>query len=119
RILAPTDFAPRILNRTDHSVLQGNYHRNHDGIALALDILMSPPGETEALLSEGGIDYIVLCEADGENKLLAERAPGGLAARLTSEHMPDYLVPADEKASPRLYRVRAEPESLSEDDELS
>ena len=119
RILAPTDFAPRILNRTDHSVLQGNYHRNHDGIALALDILMSPPGETEALLSEGGIDYIVLCEADGENKLLAERAPGGLAARLTSEHMPEYLVPVDEKASPRLYRVRAEPESSSEDDELS
>lgn len=114
RILAPTNMGPRILNRTHHNVLQGNYHRNHEGIARSLSILMSPPGESRALLTESGIQYVIQCETDPEIKLLTGRAPDGLAVRLHAGEVPSYLSPVDDGDTPRIFRVLENPETTSD-----
>jgi hypothetical protein len=109
RVLASADFGPILLNKTRHSVLQGNYHRNHEGISRAIDLLLSGEGESRELLVVNGIDYVVTCPADAETLLLSAHDPEGLAARLRQEEVPDYLVPVpmrgDMDLPSRIFRV--------------
>ena len=118
RVLASADFGPILLNTTRHSVLQGNYHRNHEGISRAIDLLLSGEGESRELLAVNGIDYVVTCPADAETLLLSAHDPGGLAARLRQDEVPDYLVPVpmrgDMDLPSRIFRVV--PKDSPEDD---
>jgi hypothetical protein len=123
RVLAPADFGPKILNRTDHNVLQGNYHRNQDGISQAIELLLSHAGETRAKLSRSRIDYIVTCPADAETKLMTTHDQDGFAARLKRQEIPDFLdnIPLDTgaKTPARLYRVLGDGAVDQKDEDLS
>ncbi|WP_290483522.1 hypothetical protein [Hyphomonas sp. UBA3601] len=123
RVLAPADFGPNILNRTDHNVLQGNYHRNQDGISQAIELLLSHAGETRAKLSRSRIDYIVTCPADAETKLMTTHDQDGFAARLKRQEIPDFLenIPLDTgaKTPARLYRVLGDGAVDQKDEDLS
>lgn len=123
RVLASADFSPAILQRTRHSVLQGNYHRNQEGISQAINLFLSDADQTGDDLVARGIDYVITCPADTETQLLSAHDPDGFAARLKRGEIPDFLelVPLDSGARTpaRLYRVRSEGVASEEDEDLS
>jgi hypothetical protein len=123
RILASADFGPMVLNRTGHSVLQGNYHRNHEGISQAIGLWLSDVGETRSRLAGAGIDYVVTCRVDAETTLMSAHDPDGFAARLKRGDVPDFLesIPIEpgSKTPSRLYRVRGDSRSDEKDEDLS
>ncbi|MAN44870.1 MAG: hypothetical protein CMF04_01510 [Hyphomonas sp.] len=91
RILAPADFGPMLLLKTRDSVLYGNYHRNAAGIEQAIQLILSRPGESQALLNAAGIDYIIACPSDPETRFMTQQDSEGLMARLNRAEVPSYL----------------------------
>ena len=123
RILASADVGPIILNQTGHSVLQGNYHRNQEGIRQAIGLWLSEPGDTQSLLAASGIDYVMTCPADAETKLMSRHDPEGFAARLKRNEIPDFLenIPfeSDAESPARLYRIRRGDDTNQKDEDVS
>ena len=123
RILASADFGPMILNQTGHSILQGNYHRNQEGIQQAIDLWLSEAGETQSLLTASGSDYVMTCPADAETRLMSAHDPEGFAARLKRNEIPDFLenIPFESEArSPaKLYRIRRDDDIHQKDEDVS
>ena len=123
RILASADFGPMILNQTGHSILQGNYHRNQEGIQQAIDLWLSEAGETQSLLTASGSDYVMTCPADAETRLMSAHDPEGFAARLKRNEIPDFLenIPFESEArSPaKLYRIRRDGDIHQKDEDVS
>ncbi len=91
RILSSADFTPYILKETRHSALHGNYHRNVTGIEQSLNIFLTPPDEAQVLLVSAGVDYVLICPADPEIRVLSAESPEGLAAELAAGSVPAYL----------------------------
>ena len=123
RILASADFGPMILNQTGHSILQGNYHRNQDGIRQAIGLWLSEAGDTQSLLAASGIDYVMTCPADAETRLLSGHDPEGFAARLKRNEIPDFLenIPfeSEAKSPAKLYRIRRDDDIHQKDEDVS
>ncbi len=94
RVMAPIDLGPAILRDTDHAVFAAPYHRNNDGNAAMLELMLAPAPIARHLLADRRVDYVVTCSAAPELDLV-KLAPDGLAARLGRGETPDFLEPLD------------------------
>ena len=107
RVMAPLDLGPAILAETGHDVFAGPYHRNNDGNAALIKLMLAPPAEAKKILSNRKVDYVVTCAAAPDRNIV-KLAPDGLEARLARGETPDFLErlrldPADKIA---VWRVR-------------
>ncbi len=110
RVLASANLGPDILNRTKHSVLYGNYHRNTLGIEATLQTLLSPSAEAEARLQTAGVDYVVFRPNDPEARQLAAASPDGFIAQLIKGTRFEWLkdaAPIQGEAGSIIFRVEA------------
>jgi len=96
RVMAPIDLGPAILLETDHAVFAAPYHRNNDGNAAMLKLMLAPLPTARQMLAERGVDYVVTCSAAPDLDLV-RLAPDGLAARLRRGETPEFLEPLDLK----------------------
>jgi hypothetical protein len=92
RVMAPVDLGPAMLAETNHDVFAGPYHRNNDGIAALIKLMLSPLPAAKQILSDRHVDYLVTCSAD-PNQNFIKSAPDGLEARLGRGETPDFLEP--------------------------
>jgi hypothetical protein len=92
RVMAPVDLGPAILAETNHDVFAGPYHRNNDGIAAQIKLMLSPLPAAKQILSDRHVDYLVTCSAD-PNQNFIKSAPDGLEARLGRGETPEFLEP--------------------------
>ena len=96
RVMAPIDLGPAILLETDHAVFAAPYHRNNDGNAAMLKLMLAPLPAARQMLADRRVDYVVTCSAAPDQDLV-RLAPDGLAARLGRGETPDFLEPLDLK----------------------
>jgi hypothetical protein len=96
RVMAPIDLGPAILLETDHAVFAAPYHRNNDGNAAMLKLMLAPLPTARQMLAERGVDYVVTCSAAPDLDLV-RLAPDGLAARHGRGETPEFLEPLDLK----------------------
>jgi len=107
-VLAMANAGPDIIDKTHHRAINGNYHRNVEGIKLSIDIFTSLPEKSGELLKENKIDYLHLCRTTRETTQLVDHSPEGLIAHLNAGNIPDYLAPIGldlEEGSVTLYKV--------------
>jgi hypothetical protein len=90
RVMAPLDLGPAILAETDHTVFAGPYHRNNDGNAALIKLLLAPLPEARQILADRKVDYLVTCAA-GPDQNVIKLAPDGLEAHLARGEAPDFL----------------------------
>ena len=90
RVMAPVDLGPAILAETNHDVFAGPYHRNNDGIAALIRLMLAPLPAAKQILSDRHVDYLVTCSA-GPDLNIIKLAPDGLEARLSRGETPDFL----------------------------
>lgn len=90
-IAGPIDAGSHLLAFTPHSVLAAPYHRDNDGNRTLLEAMLAPPEEARAILAAHHVTYVMICAGLGETKVLAARAPQGLAAALNNNHVPAWL----------------------------
>jgi hypothetical protein len=90
RVMAPVDLGPAILAETNHDVFAGPYHRNNDGIAALIRLMLAPLPEAQRILSDRHVDYVVTCAAAPDANII-KLAPEGLEARLSRGEVPDFL----------------------------
>lgn len=107
RVMAPLDLGPAILAETSHEVFAGPYHRNNDGNAALIKLMLAPLPVAQQILSQRRVDYVVTCAALSDQNI-NKLAPDGLEARLARDDVPDFLErlkldPADKIA---VWRVR-------------
>ncbi|MGH1420346.1 MAG: hypothetical protein ACRBEQ_00885 [Hyphomonas sp.] len=108
RVLATPDIAPHLLQYTSHSVLTGNYHRNKDGIEAAIYIALSESAESEELLVDAGVNYVLFCPTVSNTKRLILETPDGLYARLAEKEAQPFLTleaSAEDGETWSIYRV--------------
>jgi len=91
-ILANSDMAGFILEKTNHRVVSGNYHRNWKGISAEIKIAVSDPAESGELLVEHDIDYLYHCANAVGTSAYTRHNENGLTAKLSEGDIPDYLV---------------------------
>jgi hypothetical protein len=94
RVMAPLDLGPAILAETDHDVFAGPYHRNNDGNAAFIKLILAPLPTAQQILSDRRVDYLVTCSA-GPDRNVIKLAPDGLEARLSRGQTPEFLEPID------------------------
>jgi hypothetical protein len=94
RVMAPIDLGPAILLETNHAVFAAPYHRNNDGNAAMLKLMLAPVPMARQMLADRRVDYVVMCSA-GPDQDLVKLAPEGLAARLGRGQTADFLEPLD------------------------
>jgi hypothetical protein len=92
RVMAPVDLGPAILAETGHEVFAAPYHRNNDGIAALLKLMLAPLPTARQILSDRHVDYVVTCSATPDLNIV-KLAPDGLEARLAAGETPDFLEP--------------------------
>ena len=90
RVMAPGDLGPAILAETEHDVFAGPYHRNNDGIAILIKLMLAPPPAAQQILRDRHVDYVVTCAAAPDANII-KLAPDGLEARLARGETPDFL----------------------------
>ncbi|MEM8920268.1 MAG: hypothetical protein AAGB25_02805, partial [Pseudomonadota bacterium] len=112
RVLASPDDTPFLLRETDHSALDGNYHRNAKGIEAALTIFTASPETALASLHAARVDYVFVCMATASTKV-PSYSPDGLLAELIARRPPAYLIPvyADDIQA-KVYRVQSADEDV-------
>jgi len=108
RVMAPLDLGPAILAATDHEVFAGPYHRNNDGNAALIKLMLAPPPTAREILSDRRVDYVVTCSATPDQNII-RLAPEGLEARLSRGETPGFLErldlnPADKISIWRVHR---------------
>ncbi|MCW5703251.1 MAG: hypothetical protein KIT82_11765 [Bradyrhizobium sp.] len=94
RVMAPLDLGPAILAETGHDVFAGPYHRNNDGNAALIRLMLATPSEAKQILSDRRVDYVVTCSAAPDRNIV-KLSPEGLEARLGRGETPDFLEPID------------------------
>ncbi|HMN73823.1 MAG TPA: hypothetical protein PKA55_18330 [Rhodoblastus sp.] len=105
-VLAPIDEGSHLLAFTHHSVVAAPYHRNNAGNRLSIDVFMASPEEARKLAVASGADYLVACPLMQRTRIMAQRAPEGLAAALIAGRVPDWLEPMAIDAKPNaIYRI--------------
>ena len=108
-ILAPIDAGAHLLAFTPHSVLGAPYHRNNDGNRLVLDAMLAAPDAAREMVARSGATYVAICAGEDQARVMAARAPDGLAAALLAGRIPDWLAPVSLPSPQTLFRVRATP----------
>jgi hypothetical protein len=94
RVMAPIDLGPAILAETNDEVFAAPYHRNNDGNAAFLNMMLAPLPAARQTLLERRADYLVTCSGAPDANMV-KLAPDGLAARLGRGETPDFLEPLD------------------------
>jgi hypothetical protein len=94
RVMAPLDLGPAILAETSHDVFAGPYHRNNDGDAALIKLMLAPLPTARQILSDRRVDYVVTCSAAPDANII-KLAPEGLEARLSRGETPEFLEPID------------------------
>jgi hypothetical protein len=94
RVMAPLDLGPAILAETTHEVFAGPYHRNNDGNAALIKLMLAPLPTAQKILSDRRVDYVVTCAAAPDANIV-RLAPDGLEARLGRGETPDFLEPIE------------------------
>ena len=56
--MAPLDLGPAILAETSHDVFAGPYHRNNDGNAALIKLMLAPLPAAKQILSDRHVDYV-------------------------------------------------------------
>jgi len=107
RVMAPVDLGPAILAETNHDVFAGPYHRNNDGNAALIRLMLAPLPTAKQILSDRHVDYLVTCSA-GPDQRIIKLAPEGLEARLARSETPDFLelLHLDPASKISVWRVR-------------
>jgi hypothetical protein len=107
RVMAPVDLGPAILAETGHDVFAGPYHRNNDGNAALIRLMLAPLPTARQILSDRHVDYVVTCSATPDRNII-KLAPDGLEARLARGETPDFLEPLhlDPTGKISVWRVR-------------
>jgi hypothetical protein len=107
RVMAPLDLGPAILAETTHDVFAGPYHRNNDGSAALIKLMLAPLPAAQQILSDRRVDYLVTCAATPDLNII-KLAPDGLEARLARGETPDFLEPLhlDPNDKISIWRVR-------------
>ena len=90
RVMAPLDLGPAILAETDHEVFAGPYHRNNDGDAALIKLMLAPLPEAKQILSDRKVDYVVTCATVPDLNII-KLAPDGLEAHLARGDAPGFL----------------------------
>jgi hypothetical protein len=94
RLMAPVDLGPAILAETTHDVFAGPYHRNNDGNAALIKLMLAPLQTAQQILSDRRVDYVITCSAAPDPNII-KLAPEGLEARLGRGETPEFLEPID------------------------
>ncbi|MFT4097163.1 MAG: hypothetical protein QM651_08550 [Rhodoblastus sp.] len=106
-VLAPIDEGAHLLAFTHHSVVAAPYHRNNAGNRLSIDAFLATPDEARKIVAASGADYLVACPLMRRMRIIAARAPQGLAAELIAGRVPDWLEALPIRAEPNaIYRIR-------------
>ena len=92
RVMAPIDLGPAILAETADDVFAAPYHRNNDGNAAMLNLMLAPLPTARQMLSDRRVDYVLTCSAAPDPNII-KLAPEGLEARLGRGETPDFLEP--------------------------
>ena len=92
-IAAPLDITPAIVLNTPHRAIASGHHRNASGMRDVLRLFVLPPREGAAIVARRHSDYLVFCPGAPESIRLANRGPGGLAAMLVADRVPNWLEP--------------------------
>jgi hypothetical protein len=92
--MAPLDLGPAILAETTHEVFAGPYHRNNDGNAALIRLMLASLPTAQKILSDRRVDYLVTCSAAPDANIV-RLAPEGLEARLGRGETPEFLEPID------------------------
>jgi hypothetical protein len=108
-VAASTDLGVRVMLSTPHRALAANFHRNQDGIQAEIDLMNADRADAKGLLTEWGVDYVVLCANDNATKALAETHPGGLWIDLYNGDVPEYLTPVSDGSESLLYIYKTQP----------
>lgn len=103
-IAAPVNDGARILWQTPHAVLAAPYHRNPAGIRDNELIMNGDEKRAQTIAADRGVDFILLCPAEGA--AYSTGAGAGLAARLASGEVPDWLEPLPDTGKALLLRRR-------------
>ena len=90
RVMAPIDLGPAILAETAHDVFAAPYHRNNDGNAALIKLMLAPLPTARQILTDHRVDYLITCSAAPDRNII-ELAPEGLEARLSRGETPDFL----------------------------
>jgi len=90
RVMAPVDLGPAILAETADDVFAAPYHRNNDGNAAMIKLMLAPLLTAQQILSDRRVDYVITC-ATAPDLNIIKLAPEGLGARLDRGETPDFL----------------------------
>lgn len=90
-VAASIDLGASILALTPHGVLAAPFHRDNHGNRAMMDMMLGDFDSTHRLITENHVTYVVICPTMFDEKIYAERAPQGFAARLAKGEVPDYL----------------------------
>lgn len=93
QVLATDNGTPILLTQTEHRVLGGNYHRNVEGIQMAIRAYTSSLKDAEQYLTDGAVDYVHVCRTTQETVILRDQNSDGLMAALFDENTPPILTP--------------------------
>jgi len=107
-IIASSDYAPAIIGETDHRSLNGNYHRNVDGLLNSIHTLLGTPPEAEKIIRKHSVNYILLCPPSGFDRHMINNATDeSLIRHLQAGNVPGFLnlVKEDNETKFRLYKV--------------
>ncbi|OUS08435.1 hypothetical protein A9Q96_03015 [Rhodobacterales bacterium 52_120_T64] len=108
-VATSTDLGVYVMLATGHRALAANFHRNQDGIQASIDLMSADMPDAKRLLTEWGVNYVVLCKNDFATKALANRYPDGLWNRLYSGDIPEYLTSVSGEAESLLYIYKTQP----------
>ncbi len=81
-ILAEPNITSSFLYHTQHRAVNGNYHRNGDGIDKATEMFKQPPARAANMMRAQNIELLYYCKPRGAYHIYAKAAPQGLAAAL-------------------------------------
>lgn len=107
-ILSYIDLGPKLLLSTPHAVLAAPYHRDNAGLAMTIELFRAnDDAMVRQTLRALGIGWIVTCPGAEERTSYRTADGNGLAERLATGRVPEYLEPVSNSAQPgvRLYRV--------------
>ena len=105
-VAGPIDAGAHILALTPQNVLAAPYHRNNIGNRAMLDAMLASPADARKILASHHVTYVITCGSLTETAALAGRAPHGLAAALTSNHIPDWLTHLSNPGPYQVYVIR-------------
>lgn len=118
-VLSEIDLGAFVVALSDHSALNGPYHRMGWGILKAHAILKAPAdaraaGDAYDLARAAGVTYVLECRAHGRHGDRSDMTKLSLQKQLDAGHTPDWLQPlTPPTAALQVFRVTAPPVAVS------